>query len=64
MLYGFTLQRKTIHLHQDKGLRGQRGPAGRLQIQAETQWCPDSGNKQELPLSTGDWAGPGSEETF
>lgn len=40
------------------------GPVGRLQIQAEAQWCPDSENKQAIPSSTGDWAEPGSEETF
>lgn len=59
MLYGFTLLRKTIHPHQDKELRTKR--AG---WEAAEKGCPDAGDQKELPLSTGDWAGPGSEETF
>lgn len=35
---------------------------GRLQIKAETQCCPDTENKQEIRLSTGDWVQPGSEQ--
>ena len=37
-----------------KVFKGQRGPFGRPQRKAETQGCPDTENKQEIPWSTGD----------